>query len=94
VTVTPTRSGSATPSLTPTGTSTATPTGTAAPACVGDCDGNRRVTVDELVLGVNISLERQSLDLCRPFDPSLNGKVEVNELIQGVNNSLGACPGS
>jgi hypothetical protein len=62
--------------------------------CVGDCNTNRRVTVDELVLGVNIALERQDIDLCRPFDPSQNGKVEVNELVQGVNNALGGCPGS
>jgi hypothetical protein len=51
------------------------------------------VTVDELVLGVNISLERQAIELCRPFDPGDNGRVEVNELVQGVNNSLEGCPG-
>ena len=62
--------------------------------CVGDCNLNRLVTVDELVLGVNISLERQDLELCTPFDPDGDGRVEVNELVQGVNNSLGSCPAS
>jgi hypothetical protein len=61
--------------------------------CVGDCNTNQRVTVDELVLGVNISLDRQDIALCRAFDSSSNGKVEVNELVQGVNNSLAGCPG-
>jgi hypothetical protein len=81
--------------VTPRASLTATPTATEAlPACVGDCDGNRRVVVNELVIGVNISLERQSIEECEVFDPSGNRRVEVNELVQGVNNSLGGCPGS
>lgn len=93
--VTPTRSGTPTPSVTQTGTGTATATATVAlPVCVGDCNLNRVVTVNELVLGVNISLERDVLAQCLPFDPDGDGKVEVNELVQGVNNSLGMCPTS
>lgn len=62
--------------------------------CVGDCDGNGRVLVNEVVIGVNIALDRALLTTCPVFDPGDNGKVEVNELVQGVNNLLHGCPGS
>jgi hypothetical protein len=64
----------------------------AAAQCVGDCDGNGRVAVNELVLGTNIALERAQLSQCPVFDMSGNGSVEVNELVLGVNNALRECP--
>jgi hypothetical protein len=67
--------------------------GIAQPVCVGDCDGNGRVTVNELVLGVQIALGEQPLSRCPSFDPSGSGKVELNELIRALNNSLSGCPG-
>lgn len=60
-------------------------------ACVGDCDQNGAVAVNELVLGTNIALDRAALTACASFDSSANGKVEVNELVLGVNNLLQAC---
>jgi len=74
---------------TPTPT-TATPTTTS--ACTGDCDTNRRVTIDELVLGVIIALGEQQPSECPGLDQGANGRVEVNELIAAVNNSLTGCP--
>ena len=84
-----------------TSTPTRTPTSTRAPrtntptmtpvACVGDCDGDGKVIVNELVLGVNIALQRQSLSECRAFDASGNGAVSVDELIRGVNGALHGC---
>jgi hypothetical protein len=76
---------------TPTPTVTGVPTGTVS-ACVGDCDDTGRVTVNELVRGVNISLGLQPLSSCESFDCQHNGMVGVNCLIQGVNNSLDGCP--
>jgi hypothetical protein len=49
------------------------------------------VTIDELVLGVNIALDVQPLDRCPPFDASGDGQVTVNELIDGVNRALKGC---
>src|SRR5262249_24115614 len=50
------------PSSTRTRTPTRTPT--ALPPCPGDCSGNHVVTVDEVLTGVNIALERAPLDSC------------------------------
>jgi len=61
------------------------------PPCVGDCDANGVVTVDELVTGVNIAIggfdPRQCLAL--QVDGSIN--VAVSELIAAVRASLEGC---
>lgn len=62
------------------------------PECVGDCDGSGGVSVDELVLGVNISLGNADVAQCRAADPDRSGRVSVDELVQAVNNSLNGCP--
>lgn len=59
--------------------------------CVGDCDGGNTVTVNELVTGVNIALDRAALSTCPQFDADSSGGVAVNELVQGVNNLLRGC---
>ncbi len=59
-------------------------------ACTGDCDGNGRVVVNELVLGVNIALDVRSLSACPAF-ASAAGMLDVAQLIKGVNNSLHGC---
>jgi hypothetical protein len=73
----------------------ATALGSARPAlalCGGDCDGNRRVTVDELVRGVNVALGSAALDQCPAFDCTGGGPVTINCLIKGVNDALAGCP--
>ena len=52
------------------------------------------VTVDELIVGVNIALGNQTFDACFCFDPSSDFQVTINELIQGVNAGLAGCPPS
>ncbi|HUI27680.1 MAG TPA: matrixin family metalloprotease [Candidatus Kryptonia bacterium] len=80
-----------TPTVTRTPTST-TPVATATPgACVGDCDGNGKVSVDELVKGVNIALGNDVVADCEPFDSNHDGKVTVDELVQAVNAALNGC---
>ncbi len=59
--------------------------------CVGDCDWNSRVTVDELVTGVNIALGTAPLSACEMFDRDGNRTVTVDELVRGVNNALSRC---
>ena len=60
--------------------------------CVGDCDGDGAVTIDELLLGVNIALEALSLERCDVFDANGDGAVTVEELLVAVNNALTGCP--
>lgn len=62
-----------------------------AQTCVGDCDSSGRPTIDELVRGVNILLERAELSLCPTLDTSSDGKVAVNELVRAVADILYGC---
>jgi hypothetical protein len=61
-------------------------------ACVGDCNGNNMVTINELILGVNIALGNQPITACEAFDCQGTGMVPINCLIQGVNNASNGCP--
>ena len=83
------------PTDTPTGEATFTPTAQVTPSpppCVGDCNDDHEVTVDELIKGVDIALGTLPLGDCPSFDTNGDGEVTVNELIQGVNNALNGCP--
>jgi len=64
----------------------------ASATCVGDCDGDGKVGVNELVIGVNIALGDADLAACLQFDTDANHKVSVDELVRGVNNALDGCP--
>ncbi len=57
---------------------------------VGDCNGDGEVSVDELLVGVNVALGNQTVDACPAFDPYGNGEVTITELISGINAALGA----
>lgn len=61
-------------------------------ACTGDCDGNRAVTVDEVVLGVNIALGTASPQQCSNFDANHDQLVTVDEVVSAVSNALSGCP--
>ena len=91
-----TSSATATASGTPTPESTATPPATAshtpaAPACIGDCNGDGEVTVNELITGVNIALGNSPISACPAFDGDGDGEVSIAELIGAVNAALGGC---
>jgi hypothetical protein len=88
----PTPTPTATPATASTPTSASTPTATPPPApCVGDCSGEHRVTVDDLIKGVNIALGNVAIDVCAAFDLNGDGRVEVNELISAVASALNGC---
>jgi large repetitive protein len=74
--------------LTPTVAATVTSTVT---ACAGDCNGNGQVTVDDLILAVNIALGSQPIDRCRAADGDRNDMLTVSELITAVNRALSGC---
>ena len=77
---------------TPTPLASPTPTQLPGGVCAGDCNNDHMVTVNELILGVNIALSVRTVDACPSFDVSGNNAVEVNELIIAVNHALGSCP--
>jgi hypothetical protein len=81
-----------TPSPTPTSDITRTPTPTLGPIpCVGDCNANGVVAVNELVTGVNIVLDRGDISECEDFDTNGSNTITVNELVSGVNALLRGC---
>jgi hypothetical protein len=98
VTVPPTLTRTRTPTRTTTATWTFGPEGSPTPlppdVCGGDCNGDRFVTVDELVRGLGIALGQDSLLQCVVFDLSANGHVTVDEMLIGVHHSLNGCPPS
>lgn len=59
--------------------------------CIGDCNGDGVVTVNELITGVNIALGSVPLMACPAFDRDGDGMVAIGELIAGVSNLLYGC---
>lgn len=83
------------PGVTPTAVApTATATSGVAPtpaACIGDCNDNKIVAVNELITGVNIALGRAPISQCSSFDTNGNQMVDINELIGAVRSALNGC---
>ena len=59
--------------------------------CPGDCNASASVTMDELIRGVNIALERTALSACEMFDRDGSRTVTVDELLAGVRAALSGC---
>lgn len=59
--------------------------------CVGDCDGNGAVGIDELLTGVNIALGTVVATRCPSFDVDADGDVAINEILGGVRSALDGC---
>jgi hypothetical protein len=83
------------PSDTPTDTPAETPSLTPTPpaACVGDCNGDGSVTVDELLILLNISRGSAPADSCPGGTPD-DGAITVDEILTAVNNALNGCSAS
>lgn len=59
--------------------------------CVGDCDRDCHVSINELVLGVSVNLGQKPVDQCLALDGDSNGNVVVSELVRGVRHALSGC---
>jgi hypothetical protein len=64
---------------------------TPGPVCIGDCDGNGFVTVDEIVSGVNIALGVVAIDVCEAMDADQSGSITVDELLTAIDGALNGC---
>lgn len=58
----------------------------------GDCDGDRAVTIAELVTLIGIALGQQPPDACGAADADQNGQVTVDEVVLAVSAALGQPP--
>jgi hypothetical protein len=64
------------------------------PVCVGDCNGDGMVTIDELIGSVPIILGTVELGGCPALDCTGTGSSPppINCLISAVNNAIAGCP--
>ena len=65
----------------------------AAQVCDGDCNDDRSVAVDEIILGVRIALGDAPLGDCQAMDADGDGAVTVNDLLAAVTHALQGCGG-
>jgi hypothetical protein len=75
---------------TPAATSTATPT--FGGSCPGDCDGSGEVSINELIILVNIALGSQPTSACSAGDLNHDGMIAINEIVTAVGSALNGCP--
>ncbi len=59
--------------------------------CIGDCDDDFAITVDELISGVRIALGMDALSTCPVFDRDGDDRVAIGELIAATRASLDGC---
>jgi hypothetical protein len=72
---------------------TLTPSATPAPLCVGDCNNDGHVTVDDILTMVNIALGNLPVTDCLPGDVNSDGQITEEEILAAVNNAFNGCPG-
>ena len=58
--------------------------------CIGDCGDDGTVTIDEVIVLVDIALGEQPLSTCEAGHGST---VTVADLVTAVNNALSGCSG-
>jgi uncharacterized repeat protein (TIGR03806 family) len=66
--------------------------GRPAQACTGDCNGDGVVSINELILGVNIALGAAPMSACPAADRNGDDQVHIDELLAGVNDAASGCP--
>ena len=59
--------------------------------CAGDCDGSGEVTVNELIVMVNIALGNSTVSACAAGDANGDGAITINEIIEAVGYALNGC---
>ena len=62
-----------------------------ATTCVGDCNDDFYVTIDELVVGVRIILGETPLSFCAVYDLDGSGDVTIDEVVRAVDAALFGC---
>jgi len=62
--------------------------------CVGDCNGDGGVTVDEVVQAVSIALGIESVSSCSGLDMNSDGQITVDEILSALAMALQGCPAS
>jgi hypothetical protein len=58
--------------------------------CIGDCNGDGHVTIDEIITAVNIALGDADPSTCESL--AGNGQVTVAEILTVVDEAINGCP--
>ncbi len=74
------------------GTYAVTTHGVCAPRCVGDCNDDGAVAINELIVGVQIALGTFDASTCQAMDANGDGGVAIDELVLAVEASLASAP--
>jgi hypothetical protein len=61
------------------------------PVCSGDCNGDGVVTVDEIVVIIQMALGERELGACLAADSTGDGAITVDEIIAAVDTALQGC---
>lgn len=61
-------------------------------ACSGDCNQDGEITVDEILVVIQIGLGQANLGVCPSADRSDDGMITVDEIIVAVDLALDGCP--
>jgi hypothetical protein len=59
--------------------------------CIGDCNNDGDVTVDDLLLMVNIALGLAPFSDCPEGDSSGDGMITIEDILVAVNHALSGC---
>jgi hypothetical protein len=59
--------------------------------CVGDCNNDHSVTVNEILTMVNIALGNTPVTTCEAGDANHDSQITVDEILAAVNNALNGC---
>lgn len=65
--------------------------GALVPTCTGDCDGDRAVSIAELISGVGLALDGSSPSACIALDRDADDRITVAEIIAAVAAALNGC---
>jgi hypothetical protein len=60
-------------------------------SCIGDCGQDGAVTVNEILVMVNVALGNAPVSGCQVGDHNGDGAITIDEILTAVNNALNGC---
>jgi hypothetical protein len=59
--------------------------------CVGDCNNDQSITIDDILTLVNMALGNANVSTCLAGDANHDNQITVDEILTAVNNALNGC---
>ena len=61
------------------------------PPCIGDCNNDGTVAVDDLLTLVNVALGTLDVSACTEGDANNDHQITIDDILAAVNNALSGC---